>query len=108
MIGRNTFVNLKLAATVGSLLAIASSTATAGGTDRHWIASAGGAFQNPENWDGPVPNATVTAIFDLANTYTVTFDASAFSDRVLIGNGNVTYNLGGFHYSLINPIATTP
>lgn len=108
MIGRNTFVKLKLAATVGSLLAIASSTATAGGTDRHWIASAGGAFDNPDNWDGPVPNANITAIFDLENTYTVTFDASAFSDRVLIGNGDVTYNLGGFSYSLINPITTTP
>ena len=108
MIREYKLTKLLLTSTAGVIFCIAAIPVLAGGSESNWIAGAGGDFHNPANWDGPVPDSTVTAIFDIANTYTVTFDVNAFSDRVLLGNGNVTYNLGGFNYSLINPIATTP
>ncbi len=108
MIGLSTFKSYTLTLAVGVMIASTASPANADGIESHWIAVAGGAFENPDNWDGPLPDATVTAIFDLANTYTVTFGENAFSDRVLLGNGVVTYDLGGFGYSLMNSIATTP
>jgi len=108
MIGRNTFTTYTLLSALVTILTTTANPAFAGVIESNWIAGAGGDFNNPANWDGPVPDSTVTAIFDLSNTYTVTFGADAFSDRVLIGNGNVTYNLGGFGYSLMNSIATTP
>lgn len=103
-----TFTKWILHAIAGVAFCIAANPTLAGGGESNWIAGSGGAFSNPSNWDGPVPDSTITAIFDLANTYIVTFDSNAISDRVLIGNGNVTYNLAGFGYSLMNPIATTP
>ena len=90
------------------IVATGSVRAAAGVIESVWIAEKGGAFHEPANWDGPVPGADVTAVFDLDNDYIVTFGAEALSDRVLIGQGSVTLALGGFSYSVLNPFAITP
>ena len=90
------------------IVAICSVPAAAGVIESLWISQKGGAFHEPANWDGPVPNADVIAIFDLNSDYVVTFGAEALSDRILLGQGSVTFMLGGFNYSVLNPLALTP
>jgi T5SS/PEP-CTERM-associated repeat protein len=82
-----------------------------------WI-SDGGDFHNPINWNGPVPDQTVTAVFDLDLELGpfVSFGSDAVSDRIVIRTGNVVFNLWDSEgsewisraYELMNPNVTTP
>ena len=45
-----------------------------------------------------------TAIFDLDNSYSVTFAADAVSDRLLIQNGQVDLEIGPNMYELTAPL----
>jgi len=97
----------------GVLLATAAAlgialSATAGVVERFWIDPAGGSFNDPDNWDGPVPDKGTTAIFALDGIYTVTIDANALSDRLLLRDGDLTLALKGATYSLLNPFLSTP
>ena len=83
-------------------------SATAGVVERFWIDPAGGSFNDPDNWDGPVPDKGTTAIFALDGIYTVTIDAVALSDRLLLRDGDLTLALKGATYSLLNPFLSTP
>lgn len=74
-----------------------SPAAAAGVTESFWLVQ-GGDFQDPANWDGPVPDGSVTAVFDLDLEVGpfVEFDADAVSDRVVIRAGQVWFGL--FHF----------
>ncbi len=60
----------------------------------NWDNSAGGLFNTPGHWDpsGP-PIAGDNALFELANTYTVTFGSGVTNNRMFVGAGNVTLDL---------------
>ncbi len=60
----------------------------------NWDNSAGGIFNTAGNWDpeGP-PIAGDNALFELENTYTVTFGSGVTNNRLFIGAGNVTFDL---------------
>ena len=53
-----------LLALVGVLLCAGAPTASAGPSESFWI-SPGGDFEDPANWNGPVPDDTVTAVFEI-------------------------------------------
>ncbi len=74
-----------------------SPAAAAGDTESFWLVQAGD-FQDPANWDGPVPDGSVTAVFDLDLEVGpfVEFDADAVSDRIVIRAGQVWFGL--FHF----------
>ncbi len=109
-----TSMNHRSIKTVASLLIVAvpligvARPACAGDDVSFWIAETGGLFHDPGNWDGPVPDETVVAVFDLAGNYEVAFDAPAASDRVLLRNGDVTFLLKNYTYSVDNPVISTP
>jgi T5SS/PEP-CTERM-associated repeat protein len=58
-----------------------------------WMDSSGGLWNDPTNWSGGV--ATTDATFNLANSYTVTFDVSPTISDFGIENGTVTFALAG-------------
>lgn len=74
----------------------------------YWINPNGGSFQTSGNWYNPeaeegdppeVPGFDDIAKFNLDNTYTVTFSGSPINTRLFVED-QVTFNLGGFAYSL--------
>ena len=70
--------------------------------DEHaWIDLGGGLFTDAANWDIGVPTSTDTAVFDLSSGgYTVTFGGAISNDQLIIRTDDVTFDLGGFTYSL--------
>jgi T5SS/PEP-CTERM-associated repeat protein len=102
------------------VIALICSATPAGGDpiDSFWIDPNVGSFFDPENWDGPVPDGSVTAVFDIEPADTiigVSFVAQdAISDRLILKTTAVElrlYNLAeGEHrvYDSINPAILTP
>jgi T5SS/PEP-CTERM-associated repeat protein len=82
-----------------------------------WNTVNSGNFNIASNWDHGVPGTSDTAIFreGIGATYTVTFNGTNplnppvhyFSDRLIVGNNDVTFvrQLNGADYSIVN--ATT-
>src|SRR4051812_16529083 len=82
-----------------------------------WNTVNSGNFSNSANWNNGVPGSSDTAIFreGIGATYAVTFNGTNplappvhyFSDRLIVGNNNVTFSrsLIGADYSVVN--ATT-
>jgi len=71
-------------------------------SDIYWGNPAGGVFSVGSNWQGGVaPDADDRALFDLTSTYTVDFTADAATDWVLPQDGEITFDLGGFTYSIL-------
>jgi T5SS/PEP-CTERM-associated repeat protein len=64
----------------------------AGVIESYWLPE-NGEFDDPANWSGPVPDETVTAIFDLDLDLGpfVMFRADAVSDRIVIRDGAVYF-----------------
>jgi hypothetical protein len=59
-----------------------------------WTNAAGGNFNTIANWNsgaGPVPVAANTAQFNIANTYTTTFNLSPTNLNVTVGGSNVSF-----------------
>src|SRR5207248_803915 len=76
--------------------------------DRNWGDSAGGYFSDPSNWTGGVvPGTADRAVFNLATTYTVTFDVNPVNDRLRVNNDGVTFNLTNHSYTLTNTSSTS-
>lgn len=75
-------------------------TQVAGAGPRLWNDNGGGSFGDGANWlpDGPGPGDE--AVFDLASTYTVGFGSAASTDRTVIIDGHVTFDLNGHTYTL--------
>lgn len=65
----------------------------------NWTDAGGGNFNDSGNWSNGIPTSSDDAVFNLANTYTVTLTQNQASDTVLVGNGNVTL-AGGFQYDI--------
>ena len=76
--------------------------------DRFWIDGLGGPFATTTNWsatDGGAGGASVPGVADIANftlnnTYTVNFASAVTNTDLDVENGNITFDLGGFTYSL--------
>ncbi len=70
-----------------------------------WINTSGGTYSTAANWSpaGPPP-AGGTARFALANTYNVTFSASATVNILTMTQGDVTLFLNGFTYQPTNTV----
>lgn len=84
---------LRKAAVVGIVMFCARSAALA---DSNWTNTSGGLWNAPTNWNpNTVPTGASAAIFDLANTYTVTFDISPSISLFEVDTGTVTFALGG-------------
>ena len=68
-----------------------------------WSNAAGGTFSNAANWS-PIgtPSSSDTAQFNLASTYTVTFNTSATVNTLTQSQGDVTLNLGSATLLLLN------
>ena len=83
---------------IGLVLGLAgASAAPGGGLPRSWTNSLGGSFQVDSNWNPRgVPGALDTAIFDLADAYTVTFAAGPSAELLNVSEGDVTFALGLF------------
>src|SRR5262245_46030051 len=77
---------------------IASSAAVAG--TQLWINPSGGLFTEPANWNPAPPNNLDTAQFDLSSTFTVTLNRDISTSDLVVRQGDVTLDLGGFTYSL--------
>lgn len=70
-------------------------------TSSGWNNPSGGQFHIGANWVfGTTPTPLQPAVFDLSATYTVTFASSQANDRLVVRQGNVTFDLGGFAYNL--------
>ncbi len=63
--------------------------------DALWVNGAGGRFREYFNWEPDTPVAGNTARFDLDAAYTVDFDASALTARLVVLSGDVTFDLNG-------------
>ncbi len=79
----------------------ATSSSQAGVTESHWISDNEDCdFVNPINWSGPVPDETVTAIFDLEPTLEigpfVCFGFDEASHRVIVRAGDPEFYMFGF------------
>ena len=59
-----------------------------------WTNTSGGLWNTAGNWSAGVPTAEL-ALFNLANTYTVTYDISPSITTFEIQNGTVTFALAG-------------
>lgn len=99
------------------LLGMEVSPLRAEDVESFWINPVRGNFNDPKNWDGPVPDETVTAIFNLDASPFVRFEeASSLSDRLIIRDGNVSLRLWTIidsesvprSYALLNPLFNTP
>lgn len=82
------------------VLFIAASSLSA----QQWNNPLGGEFHAPLNWNGGAPGPAADALFDLPNTYSVNFGASAESRSLTVKSGNVsltgvaiTYEIGALH-----------
>ncbi len=100
----------------GLPIALGPDPLVAGPIESFWNDPVGGAFLDPANWDGPVPDETVTAIFDLDADPLVLFEEDALSDRLIVRKGHVTLRLveviggefGPLSYESLNPLFSTP
>ena len=70
--------------------------------DISWNDITGGLFSDTANWNPvQVPISGDNAIFDLSTAgYTVTFDDNETSTRLILNTDVVTFDLGGFTYTL--------
>ena len=99
------------------LLSLGANPIHAGDIESFWINPLVGNFDDPKNWDGPVPDETVTAIFQLDASPFVRFqELSTLSDRLVVRNGEVSLRLWTFidsefvpgSYALLDPLFITP
>ncbi len=90
MNGPNTMTTLLASAAAAIPFAATSAQLAARSIESFWNDPTGGDFHEPANWLGPVPDETVTAIFDLDADYVVSFlVGDATSDRLVIRDGHV-------------------
>lgn len=76
--------------------------------DQNWTNPGGGLFSDAGNWSGGVPGATDDAVFDLAGeSFTVNFSNNAFNNRLLVRNGEITFDLNAYVY-IASTTAPTP
>ena len=69
----------------------------------NWINSAGGLYQNPDNWSSPeIPNLNSTIIFDLPDSYQITLDADAEIYAIRIRNGHPELAIGNHALNIVN------
>ncbi len=80
--------------TITSLSSLAASV--------YWSDNTGGTFNDVSNWSGGIlPGTSDFAIFDLGSTYNVNFVAfPSNNQKLLIRNDNVSFDLGGYTYTL--------
>ena len=103
---------------VGSVLLACVSVAAAGETESFWIVG-DGAFNDPLRWNGPVPDETVTCIFDVDDKIGpfIFFEATGLSSRAIIRSGYPHFLMWdtdpkgeqfSHFYDVVNPSFNTP
>ncbi len=79
-----------------SVLALCA-PAPAGGVESFWIPAHYGSFHDPANWNGPLPDETVTAIFDVmpppGGYNLIYFDFSVVTDRLIVRHSSLLLRL---------------
>lgn len=92
----------------GALVMLLTAATTSYADDVYWNSPSGGTFQHDINWvGGGMPGPEDQARFDLfTNGYTVDFNADAATDALSIDDDIVTFDLGGFTYTLADYIIT--
>ena len=77
------------------------SSSVTNAADVQWDNASGGQFSSPGNWlPVQVPTNIDNAIFDLGATYQVDFTQNVTNNQSSIIDGNVTFDLGGFTYTV--------
>jgi hypothetical protein len=64
-------------------------------TEDSWINTAGGNWNDAANWSAGVPNASTTAVIDIAGAYTVTISGDQAAGSLTIGNADATVSGSG-------------
>lgn len=79
------------------------------GADRSWTNASGGAFNVGTNWsDDTAPGTDDKAIFELDETYTVTFPVDQTTDALDFLDGTVTFDLDGETYTVSDAFELLP
>lgn len=78
--------------------------------ERRWSNTAGGIFSAAANYFGAAaPAISDSVIFSRPGAaYNVAFSANAMTDRAIVRQGNVTWDLSGGSYTLTNSVSATP
>jgi T5SS/PEP-CTERM-associated repeat protein len=68
----------------------------------YWADDTGGTFNDPTNWTGGIlPGVGDEAVFELGSTYSINFSATPSNNqKLLIRNDDVSFDLGGYSYTL--------
>ena len=70
-------------------------------TDYYWTNPLGGVFSQSDNWNpSGMPQPSDRAVFDLAHTYTVSFDNGYTNNWLFVDGGHVAFDLSSYTYSL--------
>ncbi|MHC4093891.1 MAG: hypothetical protein ACYSVY_27075, partial [Planctomycetota bacterium] len=99
----------------GFLVVVGAAAARADITESYWLYE-GSNFEDPANWNGPVPDETVIAIFDQDLVGFCTFDEDHVSHQAIILAGQMHFhfwdNVDGewisYTYELMSPVAGAP
>jgi hypothetical protein len=74
-----------------------------------WIDPAGGAFDSAVRWSSDVvPQLAQDAVFNLNNTYTISFAAPASTGNAFVRAGNVAMAMGGNPYAVAGGLYVAP
>ena len=81
-------------------MAVALAAGGVRGAVRNWIDPTDGFFFDQSNWDSGIPGSQDLARFGLPGAYTVLFNAAPTNERLVVGDGDVTFNLWNRTYTL--------
>ena len=84
------------------VLVLAGLPLTAFGQTINWTNTNGGNFGTASNWGGVVPGTLSDAQFSPNLAYGVTFTSPAATRGLIVTDSDVTFNLGGNAYSVLN------
>ncbi len=83
--------------------ATAMAVLSAAAATYNWKEAVDGSFTDPACWaEGSVPGSLDTAQFNVEGTYAVTFDATVTNKSFNIKKGDVTFQLSGNTYRVMN------
>lgn len=85
---------------IAACAVLISATSNSWAATHSWVDPRGGLFGDSNNWTLGVPGSADNALFDLLGPLTVQFDQDVLNAYLRVHDGDVTFDLGGFAYSL--------